>query len=463
MIPERESYLIDSTELNDDELYVESVKKQLADDSSEPVFLTGDAGTGKTTLMHWLKEKYEGRCIVVAPTGKAAINVGGATIHSFFGFPARTVNYKSIKTLMREKPTERELEQNPNLYIAYEKDQNQIKIIEASKILIIDEISMVRADLMDQIAWYFHKNFPGKPFGGLKVVMVGDLDQLPPVVGTDEEWEMLNARYDSPFFLDAKCWSSWSKFKTIRLTKVWRQKDPEFVSFLNAIKNNRVTAFQIQQFNDTVRSNENDGVLLCSTNKIAAEFNNKKIQELQGRLIQLNGRITGEFQDKNCPVEKVIEVKIGAKVMIVRNGANYVNGTVGTLEKYDKENESISIKIIDRNLEKNGITVTLKPYEFESVEYTYNEREDKIKSRSGGKFVQFPIKLAYAISVHKSQGDTYEQVTIDLGERGAFSHGQAYVALSRCTSIAGTAIKRDLKHKDFIYDKRVLKFNREGQ
>lgn len=407
-------------------------------DKSQHVFLTGSAGTGKSTLIRKFVAEHEGRVIVLAPTGIAAINIGGQTIHSFCHLPARVVSYNSIKTLNPNEP----------------RDANKIAVIKAAEYIIIDEVSMVRADLMDSIGWFFHKNFPGSPFAGKKIIMVGDMDQLPPVVATSEERQMLTTRYNSEFFFDAKMWQQYAKFEVVKLTKIWRQNDPYFIGLLNKIKTNTISYQDISDINIKCVSSDqaasSDSILLASTNKIADVINQTMIDNLPGDPIILKGHIKGTFNEKNCTVDPQIKVKIGAKVMIVRNGDGYVNGTIGILKEVNEN--SLIIESADK-------TIRLEKYVFESIEYEYDKKEDKISCSPVGSFIQFPLKIAYAISIHKSQGQTFDKIIIDLGERGAFAHGQTYVALSRCRTLEGITLRRPINLKDLIYHKSVLKFN----
>jgi ATP-dependent DNA helicase PIF1 len=413
-------------------------------DTKNHVFITGNAGTGKSTLARKFIEAYKEQCIVLAPTGIAAINIGGQTIHSFFGFPARPISQNSIKKLER----------------SYAPDYEKIKIINAAKYLIIDEISMVRADIMEQIFWFFEKNFPGKSFGGLKLIMIGDVDQLPPVIASDEERKMILARYKSEFFFHANCWNE-SPFEKIVLTKVFRQKDAQFVRLLNSIKNNTFAPYEIDILNaqlvKTEKLNPTDGIMLCATNATAQEVNFEMIKRLRSEAITLIGRTSGNFDVKNCTVESVIVLKKGCRVMTMRNSQDinnkYSNGSIGTVLSFDNKTESLRIEL------DNGNIIEVLPYEFESVDFEYNEQSDNIKHKVTGTFIQHPVRVAYAVTIHKSQGMTYDKVIIDLGERGAFAHGQVYVALSRCTSFKGITLRRPLNAKDFIYNKNVSQFN----
>jgi hypothetical protein len=389
-----------------------------------------------------MEHKHE--CIVLAPTGIAAVNIGGVTIHRFFHFPTVPLAFSGIKYLNWED----------------ENDAAKRLVIECAKYLIIDEISMVRADIMDQVEWFFKKNWPNKePFAGLKIIMVGDLDQLPPVLVDPEEKKMIYARYKSEFFFHAKCWEN-NKFQTIALTHVFRQSDPIFVNLLNDIKNNRLAPFDLDRLNNTCYRDQekftpNDGIMLCSTNKTANQVNSVMIDRLEGDLIRLEGKIKGSFNPKNCPVEPIIDLKIGCRVMTMRNDPEnrFQNGSIGTLGGR-ADNGDLLINM------DNGEDIALSPFTFESIDYAFDEKTDRIKHAVTGWFIQYPIKVAYALTIHKSQGQTFDKVIVDLGEGGAFAHGQVYVALSRCTSMEGLILRRRINQKDLIYNRNVLDFHK---
>lgn len=406
-------------------------------DYFEHIFLTGPAGTGKSTLIRKFIEEHPNECIVVAPTGIASVNIGGETIHRFFHLPARTVSFSAIKFLDERNPL----------------DMVKKRIIKRARYLIIDEISMVRADLMDAIFWFLSKN----GFSHLKFIMVGDINQLPPVIASEEEKQMLTNRYTSEYFFSAKGWKD-KNFRTISLSKIWRQTDLEFIRILGNIKNNQVNSFDLDRINATcVKDQELDpdmGVMLCSTNSIANNINAEMVSRLDGEYIRLEGIKTGNFETKNCSVEPIIELKKGCKIMTMRNGPGYYNGSVGVFEEMiDKDRLRVTM---------DGRTLVIERHEFKSIQYTYDESKDSIVVDETGKFVQFPVKVAYAMTIHKSQGCTFDKVIIDFGEKGAFAHGQAYVALSRCTNLEGITLRHPIKKSDFIYSKAVLEFNKKA-
>lgn len=421
------------------------------------IFLTGPAGTGKSTLIREFISENIGYCIVLAPTGIAAVNIGGQTIHSFFSLPARTVSYNSIKFLYEQNPI----------------DLAKKNIIRKAKYLIIDEISMVRADLMDAVSWFLYKNFRNGPFAHLKVIMIGDVNQLPPVIASEEEREMLTKRYGSEFFFSARCWHKkkestaeflelpiGTNFKTICLTKIWRQNDPEFINILGDIKNNSLSSFDLDRLNNICcvphDLDPEMGIMLCTTNAGANMINIEMLSRIEGDRIQLTGIIKDNFDIKNCTVESVIDLKVGCKIMTLRNGEGYYNGSIGTFIGRNEDNDDLIIKL------NNGETINLPQHKFTSIEYRYNSDTDSIVCAETGKFIQYPVKLAYAITIHKSQGCTFENVIIDLGEKGAFAHGQVYVALSRCTSMKGITLRFPIKRKDLIYAPAVLEFNKKN-
>lgn len=410
-------------------------------------FLTGPAGSGKTTLIKKFIEANKGKCLVTAPTGIAAVNANGQTIHSLFQFPARPISKSSVKYL-------RPAIDGMAVDLMHQEEINKRKLFEKAEYLLIDEVSMCRADIMDQIFWFLEKN----GFMHLKLIMIGDIHQLPPVVGNEEERKMLDARYLSEFFFDAKCWES-NKFEVIRLTKIWRQSDPVFIGILNDIKNKRLAPFELDKMNRNLLREDllkpEDGIMLCGTNKVANEVNQIMLDRLEEKEILLDGKLSGDFKLSDCPVPYNLKLKVGCRVMTMRNDTQkrYANGSIGTFLQYDQESNAL-IVLLD-----NGSMVSVSKYVFESTEFVYDKSADRIAHKITGSFEQFPLKVAYAITIHKSQGQTFDKVIIDLGEKGAFAHGQVYVALSRCRTMEGIILRSPLKQKDLIYHKRVLEFN----
>lgn len=417
-------------------------------------FLTGPAGSGKSTLIRKFIEKHHDETLVCASTGIAAVNIGGVTIHKLFSFPIIPVGYSGIKHLQPD--------QRPA-------DAEKWRIFKAAKYIIIDEISMVRVDVMDQISWFLHKNFNADgPMGGKKIIMVGDIDQLPPVVASDKDKEMLFKRnYASPYFMDAACWNParLTSFKTIALTKVWRQADPEFVGLLNSIKRNEVSPLDIDRLNARCYKpkEDNGGVLLCATNKIAEETNAHRLAQVDADPIYSTGEVSGDFPDSAMACAKLMELRPGCRIMTIVNQPSkgkpaYVNGSIGTfIERVIDETGDRLVIQFDGSEEH----IEVGKFIFENVDYVYDPEKDKVKSEVVGRYTQFPIKLAYALTIHKSQGQSFDKIMIDLGHRGAFAHGQTYVALSRCRSIDGIILKRPLSMSDFVYDKVVEQFNKK--
>lgn len=398
----------------------------------ECLFVTGKAGTGKSTLLKYFKANTGKKIIVLAPTGVAAINVGGQTIHSFFRFPPKIIQKDTIKRL---------------------RDRSLLENID---MVIIDEVSMVRSDLMDGIDYALRLN-RGKmktPFGGIQMVFFGDLFQLSPVV-ENEARQLLEDRYSSPYFFSANVFND-CNIKAIELSIIYRQKDSSFMELLNRVRNKEHTKEDLDTLNKRVQkdievSKKDATVILTTTNSLANAINQDRLSKLPGKEITYEAMATGKFEESTYPTAASLKLKKGAQVILIKNDPEkrWVNGTLAKVIALSKDSIVVDI---------NGDTYDLPVVKWQKIEYSYNEDEDKIEDKVVGDFAQYPIKLAWAITIHKSQGQTFDKVIIDLGH-GAFTHGQLYVALSRCTCMDGIKLKRPVVHTDIIFDERIYEFN----
>lgn len=406
----------------------------LLENSNRNVFITGKAGTGKSTLLQYFRENTKKRVVVLAPTGVAAINVHGETIHSFFGFKP-DITLDKVKKIKFRKGRK-------NIY----------KEIDA---VIIDEISMVRADLLDCVDKFLRLNGPKSalPFGGLQMIFIGDLYQLPPVV-TSQEKHIFKGYYKSEYFFDAKVFGLMA-IEYLELEKVYRQKDEKFIGLLNTIRNNTAGDAELEALNARFDpgSNPKGGfcINLTTTNQMAKEINESHLAKLPGKDKVFVGEIAGEFDLKQLPTEIELKLKIGAQIMLLNNDPmrRWVNGTLGKIKKIGKD--AVEVELRDGRIE------TIQPFEWQMFHFELNQNSGQLETETVGSFIQFPLKLAWAITIHKSQGKTFDSVVLDLG-RGTFAHGQLYVALSRCTSLRGIVLKKLLKKQHIIMDYRVVKF-----
>jgi len=406
----------------------------LMENSKEHLFITGKAGTGKTVLLQYFKEKTKKKIVVVAPTGVAALNVGGSTIHSFFQFPPR---------LLRRED-------------AHEKIPKKRKLFHSLDALIVDEVSMVRADIMDAIdhSLRTNRNRLHEPFGGVQMIFFGDLYQLPPVVVGLELRRYFADKYESPFFFSADVIRQ-IQLSKIELHRVFRQTDPQFINLLNKVRNNQLSPTDLQALNDRFNSEAAFGkdelaINLTSTNNRASIINEDRLNTLASCKYYFNATITGDFDLKSCPTHRRLCLKEGAQVMMVKNDPNkrWVNGSLGVIKKLSQNSIEVSF---------GGISYPIEQMTWERIDYEYNPQEGKIEPVEVGTFRQYPIKLAWAITIHKSQGKTFEKEIIDLRDR-AFEYGQVYVALSRCTSLQGIQLTTPLKSNDIRLDNRVVDF-----
>ncbi len=424
--------------------------------TSENVFLTGNAGTGKTTFLRNLRKYSPKRMVVLAPTGVAAINAGGVTIHSFFQM--------SFGPWLPDTPADGNADtpffkRASGRYHKFSRDK--LNIIRSLDLIVIDEISMVRADLLDGIDEQLRRfRDHDKPFGGVQLLMIGDLQQLSPVV-KDDEWELLKNYYQTPFFFGSKALQR-SKYLTIELKKIYRQTDQNFIDLLNKIRYSDKSPDTLAQLNKRYQPGLNidtQGCIILTTHNYQANaINEEKMRRLSGASHKFRAKIEGEFPEYSYPADLELTIKTGAQVMFIRNDSSqekrFFNGKIGKVDAI--ENDMIYVKCPD---DKEIIKVA--PETWQNIKYTINHDTKEIVETEVGSFIQYPLKAAWAITIHKSQGLTFDKVIIDAG--AAFAHGQVYVALSRCKSLDGLFLKTPLSPHVLISNSAVSQFTRNIQ
>ncbi|MGN8992898.1 AAA family ATPase [Bacteroides clarus] len=423
---------------------------QFIENTGTHLFLTGKAGTGKTTFLRKLKRESPKRMVVIAPTGIAAINAGGVTIHSFFQIPfAPYVPESSFST-------------NGQATYRFRFGKEKINIIRSMDLLVIDEISMVRADLLDAVDEMLRRyRDRHKPFGGVQLLMIGDLQQLAPVV-KDEEWQMLKKYYDTSYFFSSRALKQ-TEYCTIELKTVYRQSDGAFLDLLNRIRENHCDPQVLEALNrrylpDFQPRKEEGYIRLVTHNYQAQRINNYELEQLPGRSYAFRATIDGKFPEYSYPTDELLELKKGAQVMFVKNDSSgehrYYNGMIG--EVTDLSADSIEVRAKD-----STATFLLQEEEWANAKYVLDEESKEIVEDIEGTFRQFPLKLAWAITIHKSQGLTFERAIIDASS--SFAHGQTYVALSRCKTLEGLVLSAPLSAKAVISDRAVDRFTEEAR
>ncbi len=411
------------------------------EETSKHIFLTGRAGTGKSTLLQYFRASTRKNVAVLAPTGVAAVNIKGQTIHSFFNFRP-DITPESAKTIRLRR--------------------GQRDLYRGLDAVVIDEVSMVRADLLDCVDAFLRHNGPDKkkPFGGIQMVLVGDLHQLPPVV-TSAEREIFAEHYPSPYFFDARVFMECG-FELLELEKVYRQTEDRFIRLLNAVRDNTVDGEDMTLLNarchpDFEPSHGDFYVYLTTTNDLADNINRVRLAATRGKAYTYGGEVSGAFEKKNLPTHEELQLKSGAQVMLLNNDplGRWVNGSIGqvlsVIHGVSDGEDAVCVRLAD------GQEVEVTPFTWEMFRFVYDKELARVDSQSVGSFRQYPLRLAWAVTIHKSQGKTFPKVIIDVG-RGTFSHGQTYVALSRCTTLEGIVLKRPILRHHIILDPRIRGF-----
>jgi len=431
-------------------MHLNSTHKRVIDflvNTDKPIFLTGKAGTGKTTFLHYIKNNIAKNMAVVAPTAIAALNAGGVTINSFFQIPfGPLIPDTSAGANIAEK--------------ASRMSQDKVKLLAGLQLLIIDEISMVRADTIDRIDSVL-KIAKGSslPFGGVQLLMVGDLYQLPPVY--QQDWPVLKAFYAGPYFFNSLIFNSFPMVG-FELTEVFRQSDQTFVQILNSIRNANINERLLTILNkrykpELTADTLSDYITLSTHNNSVSKINESRLAELKGELLIYKATIGGDFPKDAYPAEPELRIKKGAQIIFIKNDSSgkrqYYNGRAAQI--IEATPGSIRVRFLD-----DGSEFDVVPETWENVKYSLNESEGKIAESNNGSFTQYPIKLAWAITIHKSQGLTFDKAVIDV--EAAFASGQTYVALSRCSSLEGLVLKAPVKAENIMTDARITAFMQEA-
>lgn len=416
------------------------------------LFLTGKAGTGKSTFLRYVAQNTKKKYVILAPTGIAAINAGGQTLHSFFKLPFHPLLPNDSRYNVRNM--RKTLKYNGEL----------IKLLRELELIIIDEISMVRADIIDfidRVLRIYCRNMR-EPFGGKQLLLVGDIFQLEPVVKEDE-WRLMQPFYSSAYFFSAKVWQQ-MQLVSVELRKVYRQSDSEFIAILDRIRENAATDADLNAINSRVTAADGSAIgtsshagfqITLATRRDTVDYiNDEQLKQLDGNSSIFNGTIKGDFPLTSLPAPMELEVKPGAQVIFTKNDKEkrWVNGTIGVVIGIDEEEGIIGV------VDEDGHEYDVVREVWENMRYTFNEKEQKIEEELLGTFVQFPLRLAWAITVHKSQGLTFRQVKIDFSGGGAFAGGQTYVALSRCSSLKGITLEEPIRRSDIFVRPEVVAF-----
>ncbi len=413
------------------------------------IFLTGKAGTGKTTFLKYITRTTSKRFVVLAPTGVAAVNAGGSTIHSFFLLPLCPY-LPDVKELVTEY-------QMPESYRSLRKDR--VKILRTLDLIIIDEISMVRADLLDAVDMTLRRyRRSDKPFGGVQLLMIGDARQLSPVV-KESERQYMEQVYPSPYFFHSKALRR-LQYITIEFEKVYRQQDLEFLDILNAVRENRLEGELLRKLNSRVgaacghgkNADDTSEPIRLMTHNRQADVNSRKLDALPGEAVSFAAEVEGDFPENSYPADEMLVLKKGSQVMFIRNDSEgrFYNGKIGRVESFDSD-DSVTVSDADGNL------ISVQPVEWQNIKYALDEESGEIKQNIIGQFRQLPLRIAWAITIHKSQGLTFDRVTIDAG--AAFAFGQVYVALSRCRTLEGISLDSPISPSAIYSDSDVSSFD----
>lgn len=426
---------------------------QIIEYTRRSLFLTGKAGTGKSTFLRYVAQHTKKKLVILAPSGIAAINAGGQTLHSFFKLPFHPLLPNDSRYNVR------------NIRKTLKYNNDLIKLLRELELIIIDEISMVRADIIDfidRLLRIYCRNMR-EPFGGKQLLLVGDIFQLEPVVKEDE-WRLMQPFYASAYFFSAKVWEQ-MQLVSVELRKVYRQTDSDFIAILDRIRENAATDADLQAINSRataadgspVGTNNGFQITLATRRDTVDYINDQQLQQLDGAASIFKGTIQGDFPLTSLPAPMELEVKPGAQVIFTKNDKEkrWVNGTIGVVIGIDEEEGIIGV------VDEDGHEYDVAREVWENMRYTFNEKEQKIEEELLGTFKQFPLRLAWAITVHKSQGLTFRQVKIDFSGGGAFAGGQTYVALSRCSSLKGIILEEPIRRADIFVRPEVVAFARK--